>query len=161
MVDLCLVVKWWSVKWTEEASLWSKMSGIQMVRQVTTLPFEYQTPTLSGIQVFGVQMVTVCYLFGLKENQWRSECWTNLVFKRLNTAIWQIARFSNMVWNPDYWTKESGSWLICAFLAQISSTGSKSEPEFDGQFKWPRTWTVRLVMWHVPWKCRHKIDRIS
>ena len=24
-----------------------------------TLPFEYQTPLLSGIQVFGIQMVTI------------------------------------------------------------------------------------------------------
>ena len=26
-----------------------------------TLPFEYRTPTLSGIQVFGIQMVTVIF----------------------------------------------------------------------------------------------------
>ena len=40
------------------------MSGIQMVGQVTRLPFEYRTPILSGIQmnpvhVSGIQMVTV------------------------------------------------------------------------------------------------------
>ena len=40
-----------------------KMSSIQVVRQVTWQPFEYWTPILSGIQVFGIQMVTVFFFF--------------------------------------------------------------------------------------------------
>ena len=34
------------------------MFGIQMVHQVMWLPFEYQTPIVSGIWVSGIQMVT-------------------------------------------------------------------------------------------------------
>ena len=65
MVDLCPVVKWWSENLTEK--------GLFMVQNVrysngppshVTLPFEYGTPILpysdeSGIQVFGIKMVTV------------------------------------------------------------------------------------------------------
>ena len=36
----------------KKAYLWSKMSSIQMVRKViVTLPFEYQTPMMSSIQM--------------------------------------------------------------------------------------------------------------
>ena len=60
MVDLCQVVKWWFEKRTEKACLWSKMSGyLNVLPSHVTLPFEYQTPKLSGIQVFGIQIVTV------------------------------------------------------------------------------------------------------
>ena len=50
MVDLCSMVTWWSGIRLKRASLWLKMSGIRHV----TLPLEYGTPMMSGIQ-----MVTV------------------------------------------------------------------------------------------------------
>ena len=57
MVDFCLVVKWSS----------SIVLGfmVQNVRYLNgppshmTLSYEYRTPILSGIQVFGIQMVTL------------------------------------------------------------------------------------------------------
>ena len=64
MVDLCPVVKGPSIEWWSEKSLFM----VQNVRYSNgppshlTLPFEYQTCILSGesgIQVFGIQMVTV------------------------------------------------------------------------------------------------------
>ena len=47
MAGLCLVFEWWSETELIKAYLWSKMSGIPMVCQVTWLPFEYRTPILS------------------------------------------------------------------------------------------------------------------
>ena len=61
MVDLCPVVMAYlngALKTRHKKTcLWSKMSDGP--RSHITLPFEYQTLILSGIQVFGIQMVTV------------------------------------------------------------------------------------------------------
>ena len=62
-VSGCQMVRffeWWSENWTEKACLWSKMSGVRIVRQVMWLPFEYWTPILSGIQM---NLVLRCWVF--------------------------------------------------------------------------------------------------
>ena len=76
MVDLCPVSKRWSENQTKKACVWSKMSGIRMVRQVMWLPFEYpDTHTVwysyeSSIHVFGIHMVTVQLVTKIV-----SKCW--------------------------------------------------------------------------------------
>ena len=54
------VLEWWSENQTEKGlfmvqNVWY-LNGLQ---SHVTLLFEYPTPMLSGIQVFGIQMVTV------------------------------------------------------------------------------------------------------
>ena len=64
MVDLCPVIKWSNIfKWWSENQTEKSLFRVQNVWYSTglpshvTLPFEYLTPILSSIQVFGIQMV--------------------------------------------------------------------------------------------------------
>ena len=65
MVDLCPVVKRsgsWMLVWKSD---WKSLFMVQNVQYSNgrpsrvTLPLEYQTPKVSGIQLSGIQMVTV------------------------------------------------------------------------------------------------------
>ena len=75
MVDLCLVFKWY-FNGGVKTGLKDPVHGpnvkyLNSSPSHTTLPFEYRTPKLSGIQVFGIQSITVVWnLNGLS--------WSNL-----------------------------------------------------------------------------------
>ena len=54
-----LVFEWWSENQTEKLFLVQNVLYSNGPPSHVTLPCEYRTPILSGIQVFGIQIVTV------------------------------------------------------------------------------------------------------
>ena len=62
MLDLCPVFKWCPENWTDKPVYGPKCRVFNGLPNHVTLPFEYQTPIMFGIQmylVFSIQIVTV------------------------------------------------------------------------------------------------------
>ena len=117
VVDSCLVVKWssiWMVVWKPD---WKSLFIVQNVwfsnglPSHVTLPFEYRTPTLSGIQVFSILMVTVvwysngtfvsCIQMGVLIPDWiRLDKGKKSSFWMLSQVIYLTSPFKN-------WTRDS------------------------------------------------------
>ena len=116
MVDLCPVVKWWSETWTEKSlfmvkNVWYYSNGPP---NHMTLPFEYRTPILPGIQVFDIQMVTV-----LSSNYLSKSLAYRKLFKKISCKIltWSLSSCSRLSLPTSFFLRFS----ICKLMSSMHS----------------------------------------
>ena len=140
MVDLCPGVKWSGIQMVVWKLDWKSLFMVQNVRYLNgppsyvTWPFEYQTPIMSGIEVFGVQMVTVLQSVSLGIwliNPHSSRLVTHFTALSTMASFEGIATYYSGGWNLN------GRGLFCFSMVFCFLMVDKWAP-FCSVFQWSR-----------------------
>ena len=134
MVDLRQVVKWWPENQTEKSLLMVKTVRYSNgLPSHATLPFEYRTTILSGIQLFRIQTVTAL-LFTFWEHWTSSGFWVNAAASnkcRLSAPLSSSSR--NISTKSSTFSVNSSSKIFFRFDELSEMDILKQEP-----YGWPR-----------------------